>query len=128
MKSAKLQIVERKLDILDKALRENPSNEQLYKLYVQIVDRAYPSFEVSKILEKLLSKGKILLLKYCKSYLNNLVLFVDSTNYTLWHAQIMASQGSMARCIVPDVLKLYEQCMKNMYNKNRYDEVMLSKS
>lgn len=33
----------------------------------------------------------------------------------------------MARCLVPDVLKIYEQCMKNMYNKNRYDEVMLSK-
>lgn len=33
----------------------------------------------------------------------------------------------MARCIIPNVLKIYEQCMKNMYNKNRYDEVMLSK-
>lgn len=33
----------------------------------------------------------------------------------------------MARCIIPNVLKLYEQCMKNMYNKNRYDDVMLSK-
>lgn len=50
----------------------------------------------------------------------------DLTNYTLWNAQILATQGSMARCIIPDVLKLYEQCMKNMYNKNRYDEVMLS--
>lgn len=67
MKSAKLQIVERKLDILDKALRSNPSNEQLYKLYVEIIDRAYPSFEVSKILDKLLSKGKIFF-EYCKGY------------------------------------------------------------
>lgn len=33
----------------------------------------------------------------------------------------------MARCNVPDVLKLYDNCMKNMYNKCRYDEVMLSK-
>lgn len=64
MKSAKLQIVERKLDILDKALRENPSNEKLYKLYVEIIDRAYPSFEVSKILDKLLSKGKIFIEYY----------------------------------------------------------------
>lgn len=54
-------------------------------------------------------------------------MFLDLTNYTLWNAQILATQGSMARCIIPDVLKLYEQCMKNMYNKNRYDEVMLSK-
>lgn len=53
-------------------------------------------------------------------------MFSDLTNYTLWNAQILATQGSMARCNVADVLKLYEQCMKNMYNRNRYDEVMLS--
>lgn len=57
MKSTKLQIVERKMDILDKALKENSSNEQLYKLYAEVIDRAYPSFEVSKILSKLLAKG-----------------------------------------------------------------------
>lgn len=61
MKSTKLQIVERKLDILDKALRENPSNEQLYNLYVNIIEQAYPSFEVSKILDKLLLKGNCVL-------------------------------------------------------------------
>ncbi|KAJ6647678.1 Nuclear exosome regulator NRDE2 [Pseudolycoriella hygida] len=105
MKSTKTQVVESKLDILNKALRENPKNEDLYKLYIQVIDRAYPSFEVSKILDQLLAK--------------------DLTNYTLWNAQILATQGSMARCIIPNVLKLYEQCMKNMYNKNRYDEVML---
>lgn len=57
MKSTKIQVVERKLDILNKALRENPKNEDLYKLYIQVIDRAFPSFEVSKILEQLLSKG-----------------------------------------------------------------------
>lgn len=57
MKSTKLQIVERKLDILEKALQENSSNNDLYKQYVEIIDGAYPSFEVSKILDKLLSKG-----------------------------------------------------------------------
>ncbi|KAG4079354.1 hypothetical protein HA402_008046 [Bradysia odoriphaga] len=107
MKSTKIQVVERKLDILNKALRENPKNEDLYKLYIQVIDRAFPSFEVSKTLDQLISK--------------------DLTNYTLWNAQILATQGSMARCNVADVLKLYEQCMKNMYNRNRYDEVMLSK-
>lgn len=57
MKSTKLQVVERKLDILNKALRENPKNEDLYKLYIKLIDRAFPSFEVSKILDQLLSKG-----------------------------------------------------------------------
>lgn len=40
----------------------------------------------------------------------------------------MATQGSMARCNVPDVLNLYENCMKNMYKRNRNDDVTLSKS
>lgn len=39
----------------------------------------------------------------------------------------MATQGSMARCRVPDVLQLYEKCMKNMYKWNRCDDVTLSK-
>lgn len=55
----KTQLTERKMNILDKALKENPSNEQLYKLYVDIINNTYPSFDVSKILEKLLLKGKI---------------------------------------------------------------------
>lgn len=40
----------------------------------------------------------------------------------------MATQGSMARCNVPDVLNLYETCMKNMYKRNRNDDVTMSKS
>lgn len=51
---------------------------------------------------------------------------VDPANYILWNAQIMATQGSMARCRVPDVMTLYEKCMKNMYKRNRNDEVTLS--
>lgn len=126
MKSTKTQIVERKIDILEKALRENPSNEQLYRLYVEIIDQTYPSFEVSKILDRLLAKGKRRVHLYSFIRKKKMVL-TDPTNYILWNSQILATQGSMARCIVPDVLKLYERCMKSMYNKNRYDEVMLSK-
>lgn len=129
MKSTKIQVVERKLDILNKALRENPKNEDLYKLYIQVIDRAFPSFEVSKILDQLLSKGWSIEAVGDEIHFilfQNLSPFSDLTNYTLWNAQILATQGSMARCNVADVLKLYEQCMKNMYNKNRYDEVMLS--
>lgn len=52
--------------------------------------------------------------------------FADPANYILWNAQIMATQGSMARCTVPDVMQLYEKCMKNMYKRNRNDDVTLS--
>lgn len=56
-----------------------------------------------------------------------LLYFSDSSNYTLWNAQIMATQGSMARCRVPDVMALYEKCMNKMYKRiNRSDEVTLS--
>lgn len=55
-------------------------------------------------------------------------VILDPANYILWNAQIMATQGSMARCTVPDVMALYEKCMKNMYKRNRCDEVTLSES
>lgn len=56
-KATKLQIAERKMEILDKALRENVSNDALYEMYVDVLDRTYPSFEVSKMLDGLLAKG-----------------------------------------------------------------------
>lgn len=103
---SKLQLTERKLDILDKALSHNPFSSALYTEYVDIADRVLPSFEVSKIIEKLLNK--------------------DPTNYVLWRGLIRASQGSMARCNVPDVLKLYERAMQQMYRRRRCDDTMLS--
>lgn len=50
--------------------------------------------------------------------------------YTLWIALIMTTQGTMARCNVPDVLSLYEQCMRRMHlgpkhQRVQTDEVML---
>lgn len=104
---SKLQLTERKLDILDKALSHNPFSSALYTEYLDIANRVLPSFEVSKIIEKLLSK--------------------DPTNYVLWRGLIRASQGSMARCNVLDVLKLYERAMQQMYRRRRCDETMLSK-
>lgn len=44
--------------ILDKALRENAGNDRLYAVYVDVLERTYPSFEVSKLLDGLLAKGK----------------------------------------------------------------------
>lgn len=108
----KLQLAERKMDLLNRAIHENMSatsddrRDRLYAEYATVIEHTYPSFEVSKLLDALLAR--------------------DATNYTLWNAQILATQGSMARCIVPDVLKLYEQCMKHMYKRNRYDAIMLS--
>lgn len=58
MKMTKVQMAERKMEILNKALRDNPSNERLYREYIDILEQAYPSFEVSKFLETLIQKGK----------------------------------------------------------------------
>lgn len=108
MKSSttKVSIAERKMGILDKALSLNPTNEKLYSVYVDTIVAVFPSFEVSKILEKLIAR--------------------DAVSYTLWNAQILATQGSMARCVVPDVLALYDKCMSTMYKKHRNDATMLS--
>lgn len=58
MRTTKTQMAEKKIEIIEKALVHNHGNEKLYKLYVEIVDSTYPSFEVSKFLDKLLDKGK----------------------------------------------------------------------
>lgn len=63
MKLTKLQLVERKLDVLCKALKENPANDQLYRVYVDIIEKNYPSFEVSKLLDTLLEKGNFFYLQ-----------------------------------------------------------------
>lgn len=94
-KWSRLLLAEKKLDIINRALISFPRNEQLYRIYIDIINATYPSFEVTKILDRLLLK--------------------DPYSYTLWTAQIMTTQGSMARCIVPDVLRIYERCMRKMH-------------
>uniref|UniRef100_A0A0A1XLS6 UPF0614 protein C14orf102 homolog n=1 Tax=Zeugodacus cucurbitae TaxID=28588 RepID=A0A0A1XLS6_ZEUCU len=95
----RLLLAEKKLDIINRALINLPRNEQLYRIYIDIIFATYPSFEVTKMLDRLLIK--------------------DPYNYTLWTAQIMTTQGSMARCIVPDVLRIYERCMRKMHRSQR---------
>ncbi|XP_036341492.1 LOW QUALITY PROTEIN: nuclear exosome regulator NRDE2-like [Rhagoletis pomonella] len=95
-KWSRLLLAERKLDIINRALARFPCNEQLYEQYIDIINVTYPSFEVTKMLDRLLQK--------------------DLYSYTLWTAQIMTTQGSMARCIVPDVLRIYERCMSKMHH------------
>lgn len=57
MKMTKVQLAERKMEILHRALHDNSSNERLYREYVSILESAYPSFEVSKFLDNLIQKG-----------------------------------------------------------------------
>lgn len=57
-KITKLQLTERKMDILNRALRENPDSDRLKRTYVDLIEQTYPSFEVSKILNGLMEKGK----------------------------------------------------------------------
>lgn len=58
MSATKIQITERKLDVLKQALLANHGNDMLYCEYVRIIEETYPSYEVSKILEGLISKGE----------------------------------------------------------------------
>lgn len=57
LKTTKTQRAERKMDILNKAISENLGNNDLYREYIRIIKRHFPSFDVSKILEVLLEKG-----------------------------------------------------------------------
>lgn len=57
MKMSKVQLAERKMEILNRALRDNLSNERLYREYIEIIEGAYPSFEVSTLLDRLIHKG-----------------------------------------------------------------------
>lgn len=57
-KITKLTLTERKMDILNRALRENPHCDELKRTYVDLIEQTYPSFEVSKILTGLLEKGE----------------------------------------------------------------------
>lgn len=111
-KWSRLRVAEKKLDYVQKALTYLPNQQELYKVYINIITQAYTSHDVSKMLEPLIVK--------------------DSYSLTLWQALIMCTQGTMARCTVPDVLQIYERCMKKMFHNRKQsasievnDEVML---
>ncbi|XP_014085988.2 nuclear exosome regulator NRDE2 [Bactrocera oleae] len=105
-KWSRVLLAEKKLDIINRALISFPRNEQLYRFYIDIITATYPSFEVTKMLDRLLMK--------------------DPYSYTLWTAQIMTTQGSMARCIVPDVLRIYERCMRKMHRAQQISTPVVS--
>lgn len=97
-KWSRLRVAEKKLDYVQKALIYLPGQEELYKVYIAVITKAYTSHDVSKMLEPLLAK--------------------DPYSLVLWQALIMCTQGTMARCTVPDVLRIYERCMKKMFHNH----------
>ncbi|KAL7745657.1 hypothetical protein ACLKA6_009869 [Drosophila palustris] len=93
-KTNRLAVAEHQLHMLETALQELPGNEKLLQLYVATLSATYPDSEVATQIERLLERHPF--------------------EYTLWTALIMTTQGTMARCNVPDVLNIYEQCMRRM--------------
>ncbi|XP_034490196.1 nuclear exosome regulator NRDE2 [Drosophila innubila] len=104
-KTNRLAVAEHQLHMLGTALQELPGNEKLLQLYVATLSVTYPDSEVASQIEQLLERHPF--------------------EYTLWTALIMTTQGTMARCNVPDVLNIYEQCMRRM-NLGQKDTDMLT--
>ncbi|XP_030569504.1 uncharacterized protein LOC115768914 [Drosophila novamexicana] len=109
-KSNRLAVAEQQLHKLETALNHHPGNEQLLQLYVDTASSTYPDSQVATKIEQLLERTPY--------------------EYTLWTALIMTTQGTMARCNVPDVLHIYEQCMRRMHlgpkdKRQHTDELML---
>lgn len=77
MKMNKVQLAERKMEILNKALRDNSSNDKLYHEYINIVEQAYPSFEVSKLLDLLIQKGTFICNLCLHLSLFSFIIFFD---------------------------------------------------
>ncbi|KAH8416610.1 hypothetical protein KR222_011001, partial [Zaprionus bogoriensis] len=94
-KANRLAVAEHQLHTLETALEHHAGNEKLLQLYVATASATYPDSQVATKIEQLLEKQPF--------------------EYTLWTALIMTTQGTMARCNVPDVLNIYEQCMRRMH-------------
>ncbi|XP_068157531.1 LOW QUALITY PROTEIN: nuclear exosome regulator NRDE2 [Drosophila tropicalis] len=86
---------ERQMHYLEMALQAHVDNEQLLQCYINTANITYPASQVATLIERMLE--------------------INPFNYSLWTALIMATQGTMARCNVPDVLKIYERSMQRMH-------------
>ncbi|KAL9702861.1 hypothetical protein quinque_006379 [Culex quinquefasciatus] len=93
------------LAIVERGLREHPDDPKLLELYLGGIVKVYPTDEVLELIQKMIAK--------------------DNTNFLLWEALIDNKQLSMAQCIVPNVLKLYEKSVRSLFMAKRSDEVML---
>ncbi|KAH8368327.1 hypothetical protein KR084_010098 [Drosophila pseudotakahashii] len=94
-KANRLAVAEQELHHLETALEHHPSNEQILRLYTDVANATYPASEVAARFEKMLGKNPF--------------------EYTLWSALIMVTQGNMARCTVPAVLRVYAFSMRRMH-------------
>ncbi|KAH8304711.1 hypothetical protein KR044_005891, partial [Drosophila immigrans] len=100
-KSNRLAVAEQQLHALETAMEQHPGNEKLLQCYVATASVTYPDSQVASKLEELLKR--------------------QPHEYTLWTALIMTTQGTMARCNVPDVLGIYKECMQRMH-RDRSDQ------
>ncbi|XP_005190091.2 nuclear exosome regulator NRDE2 [Musca domestica] len=105
-KWSRLRIAEKKIDYIEKALNFHPFHKDLYSVYIETITQCYTSHDVSKMLDSLLAK--------------------DPHSLILWQAQIMCTQGTMARCTVPDVLRIYERCLKKMFHSPKSQQITAS--
>ncbi|XP_037726459.1 uncharacterized protein LOC119557667 [Drosophila subpulchrella] len=94
-KANRLAVAEEELRTLETALEHHPSNERILRLYTDIANATYPASKVAARFEKMLEKNPF--------------------EYTLWTSLIMVTQGNMARCTVPAVLRIYETSMRRMH-------------
>ncbi|KAH8386534.1 hypothetical protein KR093_001157, partial [Drosophila rubida] len=108
-KSNRLAVAEEQLHVLESAMEQHPGNEKLLQCYVATASITYPDSQVANKLEQLLQR--------------------QPHEYTLWTALIMTTQGTMARCNVPDVLDIYKECMQRLHRDrdrdDQTDELML---
>ncbi|KAI8033131.1 nuclear exosome regulator NRDE2 [Drosophila gunungcola] len=94
-KANRLAVAEHQLHTLETALEHHPSNEQILRLYTDVANATYQASEVAARFTKMLERNPF--------------------EYTLWTALIMVTQGNMARCNVPAVLRIYAYCMRRMH-------------
>ncbi|KXJ68361.1 hypothetical protein RP20_CCG003973 [Aedes albopictus] len=93
------------LAIVERAMQRHPDDEELLGLYLEGIVKVHPTDEVLELIQKQIK--------------------LDNTNVQLWDALIANKQGSMAQCIAPNVLKLYEKSIRALFLAKRSDEVML---
>ncbi|XP_049538932.1 nuclear exosome regulator NRDE2 [Anopheles darlingi] len=95
----------RELAMIERARHRLPGDAVLLDLYLEAIVRVHPTDEVLELVRRAIAK--------------------DETNVQLWRALIRNKQCSMAQCIVPDVLRLYESSTRALFMARRSDETML---
>lgn len=125
---------ERKLSILDKALKQNPECEELLRERCLLAESVLPADRVCCQCNRFLFKSDVVLTKLAivPLLLLNLLqltmqlktwIAADAGNLVLWEALIMASQGSLSTCKVPQVKCLYQEALTNINSLKKGNNV-----